>query len=100
MPFALIIIGLLLVVTGFQNTYKQFGNQIANDFTGKNNFLYWVIALGVIGAVGYVKELQSFSRAFMVLIIVSIFLSNKGFFNQFQNAINTVSSEPATTTQG
>lgn len=99
MPFVLLIIGLLLVITGFQNTYKQLGTQLESDFTGTNNFLYWVIALGVVGAIGYAKDLQAFSRTFMALIIVGIFLSNKGFFTQFQSAISTVSNT-STSTQG
>lgn len=87
MPFALTIIGLLLVVTGFQNTHAQLGKQITSDFTGKNNFIYWIAALGAVGALGYVKELEPFSRAFLVLILIGIFLSNKGFFSQFNAAL-------------
>lgn len=92
MPFALSIIGLLLVISGFQNTHKELGAQITSDFTGKNNFIFWVAALGVVGALGYIKELEPFSRAFLVLILVSIFLSNKGFFNQFNSALTQSSS--------
>ena len=81
MPFALVTIGLLLVVTGFQNTYKQFGSQVAGDFTGQNNFAYWLVALGVIGGLGYIKPLEGFSRAFMFLIIMVLFLTKgQGFF--------------------
>lgn len=92
MPFALALIGLLLVVTGFQNTHKQLGSQIASEFSGSNNFIYWVAALGAVGALGYIKPLEPFSRAFLVLIIVSIFLANKGFFTQFNNALKSSSS--------
>lgn len=73
---------MLLVIVGFQNTYKEFGSQLAKDFTGDGNFIYWIIAIGAIGALGYNKTLEPFSRAFMALIIVVIFLSNKGFFAQ------------------
>lgn len=92
MPFALTLIGLLLVITGFQNTHKELGSQIASDFTGNNNFIYWIAALGVVGALGYVKALEPFSRAFLVLILLSIFLSNKGFFSQFNNALTKASN--------
>lgn len=88
MPFALVTIGLLLVITGFQNTYAQLGSQVGKDFTGPGNFTYWVIALGVVGALGYNDTLKPFSRAFMALIIVVIFLSNKGFFAQLNPAIS------------
>lgn len=87
MPFALVTIGLLLVITGFQNTYSQLGHQVGKDFTGEGNFTYWIIALGIVGLLGYNDTLKPFSRAFMALIIVVIFLSNKGFFSQINPAI-------------
>lgn len=96
MPFALVFIGLLLIVVGFQNTYQEFGKTVSGDFTGPGNFIYWIIALGVIGALGYAKPLQGFSRVFMGLIILSMMLANKGFFAQFQNAVASGSKSPDT----
>ncbi len=87
MPLALIGIGLLLVIVGFQDTYKEFGAQLGKDFSGSQSFLVWIAALGIIGALGYVKEFEKFSRMFLVLIIVVMFLSNKGIFAQFNSAI-------------
>lgn len=92
MPFALLIIGLLLVVAGFQNTHKELGSQIVNDFTGQNNFIYWIAAIGIVGALGYVKALEPFSRMFLALILVSIFLANKGFFNQLNASLTKSTS--------
>ena len=94
MPFALVTVGMLLIISGFQNTYRELGRQVASDFSGPNNFFYWAVALGVIGALGYVKSLEGFSRAFMALVIVAIFLSNKGFFNQLNSGIQAGSSTP------
>lgn len=92
MPFALTFIGLLLIVVGFQDTYKQFGTQVVSDFSGPKSFFWWIVALGVVGAIGYVKELQGFSRAFMALIIVVIFLSNNKNGNLFQNFNNAITA--------
>jgi len=89
MGFALIVAGLLMIVTGGRGTYAQFATQVAKDFTGPvgQNFTYWLVALGAVGAVGYIKPLQTVSRLFLVLIIIAIFLSNKGFFAQFTSAL-------------
>jgi len=87
MPFALVFIGLILIITGFQNTYSQLGSQLVRDFTGDGNFIYWLIAIGIIGMMGYNDTLKPFSRALMGLIIVVIFLSNKGFFTKFNEAL-------------
>lgn len=97
MPFALVTVGIILIVVGFQNTYQAFGSQVVKDFSGPQSFFWWIVALGVIGAIGYVKELQGFSRAFMALIIVVIFLSNNkngNIFAKFNSAITAGSNAP------
>lgn len=96
MPFALVTIGLIMVITGAKDTYAQFGNQIAGDFTGQGNFTYWIASLGAIGAAGYIPQLRDFSRLFMGLIILVIVLANgKGFFAKLQEALNKGPIAPA-----
>lgn len=86
MPFALAFIGLLLIITGFQDSYKALGNQVQKDFTGPQSFIYWLISLGLIGALGYVPELKTFSRLTLGFIIIVIFVAyNKQGINLFQN---------------
>jgi hypothetical protein len=87
MPFALVFVGLILIVTGSRNTYQQFGAKLVGDFTGPNNFLYWIAAIGAVGALGYVDSLKTFSRVFMSLILVSMILANGGVFAKLQAAI-------------
>lgn len=94
MAFALVFIGLILIVTGSRNTYAGFGAQLQSDFTGSNNFITWIVALGVVGALGYIKNLRTFSHYFMALIIVGLFLSNGGFFQNFQKALATGPTAP------
>lgn len=87
MPFALILIGLLLVITGAKGTQGALVNELREDFTGAGNFTYWVLALGSIGALGYVDSLRTFSRWFMALIIIAMVLSNQGFFQKLTEAL-------------
>ena len=95
MPFALVFVGMILVITGFQNTYQEFGAQVQKDFTGNNSFIWWIISLGVVGSIGYVPSLQTPSRMFMLLIIVVMFLANKGgVFSQFNSAVTAGSNAP------
>lgn len=88
MPFALVFIGLLLVDTGANNTYQQFGAQLKSDFTGSKSFVLYAAALGGVGALGYVPALRRFSHYFMALILISLVLSNKGFFQNFSKALS------------
>lgn len=85
MAFALVIIGLLMVITGARGTYSQFGQQVAKDFS--DGFTYWVIALFLVGAMGYIESLKTFSRLFMALILIALVIRNQGFFDKFQEAL-------------
>lgn len=87
MPFTLAGIGLILVMTGINNTYSQFGTLLQGDIS--SGYLKWAAAIVIIGALGYVKDLRTLSTAFLTLILVAIFLSNKGgVFSQLTSAVN------------
>jgi len=96
-PYALVFIGLLLVMVAYKNTASQLGAQLAQDFTGKDSFVVWIAAIFIIGAVGYIKVAQNVSRALLVLIILVLILSNQGFFERFVTALRTTEGAPAVT---
>lgn len=99
MPFALVVIGLLLIVTGTKDTYQQFGALLVKDFTGPGNFTYWLVSIGTVGALGYNEKLRPFSRAFLFLILVGMIIRNGGFFDKFNAAIKSgPAPTPATAT--
>lgn len=87
MPFALVFIGLVMVITGAKGTHKDLGNQLVADFTGPNNFLYWLAAIGAVGSLGYIPAMRPFSRVFMALIIIVMVIRNGGFFTEITKAI-------------
>jgi len=93
MPYVFIIVGLVMVIASVRNTVRDNGTDlglqtlIAGDFKGKGNFIYWVTAILIIGAIGYIKPLQPVSRAFMMLVVLVLFLSNKGVFTKFNQAL-------------
>jgi hypothetical protein len=102
MPFALVFIGLLMIVSGAKNTYKEFGAQLVTDFTGDQNFLWWVVALGGVGALGYYAPLRGFSRAFIALILIAMMLAQQrgtsgGFFAMFDAALKSGPVTPQAT---
>jgi hypothetical protein len=102
MAFALLLVGLVMIVSAVRNTQDALVCLIKGDFTttGSNtgNFLYWVVALLIIGAVGYINKLKPVSDAFLVMIILALFLASGdpakmtggGFFKQFSSAIGNL----------
>lgn len=89
MPFALAIIGIALLVAGIRDTQDDLFALVKGDFTGDNNFFYWVVSILIVGAIGYITKFKPVSVAFLTLLIVVLFLRKGGFFTQFQSAIQS-----------
>lgn len=87
MPFALLFIGILLAVVAYNNTQADLAKQLSKDFSGRTGFVYWIAAILIVGLFGYVKQLETVSRAMLALILVVIFLRAGGFFEQFNAAL-------------
>lgn len=93
MAFALLIIGTVLLVASIRNAQNCLVNLVQADFVGANNFGYWVVALIVVGAIGYVDKLKKLSDGLLVLIFVALFLSKgTGFFSKFTSALQTTTT--------
>ena len=83
MPLALLAIGIVFLIAAVRGTHKEFFELLKSDFTGPGNFFYWALSIWVIGALGYVSAFKPLSRAFLVLIVIVLLLSKRGFFDQF-----------------
>jgi hypothetical protein len=100
-PIFFAFAGTLLVVSGVRGTTTQLVTLLKGDFTGKPNYFEWLIAIVLIGAIGYIKELATISRLFMVLVLIGILFANKGFFAEFTQGTQASplpASTPPTTT--
>lgn len=107
MAFALLIIGIILIVSAIRNSASQLWTVLVGDFSGPGNFIYWIIALIIIGMVGYVKKLKALSDGLLVLIILALFLSKGntsqpggGFFKQLMSALGTTNTKQAPSIAG
>jgi hypothetical protein len=102
MPFVFIIVGIVLLTSGARGTSADLQSLLVGDLTGSNNFSYWIFAILVIGAIGYIQDLRGLSRAFLVLVILVLFLKEGstqnpggGFFAEFQSAFNSITGKAA-----
>lgn len=93
MPFALVAIGLILAIAAYNGTQSVLSDQIRKDMSGETGFVYWIAAIMIVGAIGYIRPMETVSRSFLALILVVMFLVNGGFFTQFNAALKSAGSE-------
>lgn len=89
MPYALLLIGAVMLAAGIRNTYKDLWALVENDFVGSSGFLSWVAAIAVVGGIGYIPKLKPLSVAFMTLLLIVLVLSNGGVFAKLQAFIQS-----------
>jgi hypothetical protein len=106
-PFAFIIVGVVLVISGVKGTSSQLLSLVKGDLTGTNNYLYWIVAILIIGSIGYIPSFKSLSHAFLALVLVVLVLKEGnpnsgggGFFQEFQSALQKISSSNSASTVG
>jgi hypothetical protein len=103
MVFALAIVGLVLLVTAVRGTTSDLFMLVRSDFIGTDNFIYWLVAILIIGAVGFIPKARPISTALLGLVVVVLFLKNGntgapggGFFSQFTAGLqSTTTAAPA-----
>jgi hypothetical protein len=74
MPFALLMIGILLLTVAVRNRQTEFVQLVRGDFSGPGNFMYWVLALVVLGSIGYIPKAKPVANLFIVLILIVLIL--------------------------
>lgn len=111
MPLAFIAIGAVFLVAAVRGTVSDFATDasgkvtqgtpnnsglttlLKGDLTGTNNFLVWMLAFFVLGALGYIQGFKPIANALLVLVVVVLVITNNnkqgsgGFFAQFNAAI-------------
>jgi hypothetical protein len=101
MPFAFALTGLVLLIAGVRGTSDDLLKLVAGDVTGDNSFIYWILAIAVLGALGYVDTLRPLSRGLLLLVLVVLVLTegkktgSGGLFQKFTQAVNTITEKAA-----
>lgn len=87
MPYAIILIGAVLLVSGIRGTYSDLWQLVRGDFSGTDSYLAWVAAIAVIGGIGYVPKLKPLSVALLTLLLIVLVLTREkggGVFEKLQ----------------
>lgn len=96
MPYALVLIGIVLLVAGVRNTQGTLYGQLLKDFSGNDSFIWWAVSILAIGSVGYISDdMRKLSNAFLLLILIVLVIHNRGVFANITSALkNPIPSAP------
>lgn len=78
MPFALLLIGLVMVMAALNNRQKELGDLWASELSGDGSFLNVLFVMFILGAAGAITGLKPLAVAFMGLVLLVMVLSNSG----------------------
>lgn len=76
MPFFLLFVGVIFLVAAIRGNQDDLLDLLKDDFSGKDNFILWVMAIVIIVALGNVKVIKPISDAFLGLVILVIIVAN------------------------
>jgi len=89
MAIALIFAGSLLLIAAVRDTQQDLYRLVKKDLIGPNNFIQWIVAIVLIGSIGYIPKLKGFSTALLALVLIAIFLKRgQGFFDQLTETLD------------
>jgi hypothetical protein len=92
MPFAFLIVGTVMIISGVRGTSQDLVTLVKGDFSGKDGYLYWMLVILAVGSIGYVSALRLLSRAFLALILIVLVLKNgTGFFSKLTESLTQIS---------
>ena len=73
MPFAILLIGAILVVTAFNNSFGTLASELESDIPP---YFKWAAAIAAILGLGYIPGLRTPSRYLLGLVLLVILLTN------------------------
>lgn len=91
MPYVFLLIGLALAISAIEGTYNALGTQLKQDLTGPKSFITWALAIGMVGALGYIEDIRPVTNRLLWLILIVLFLANGG---AWQNLITAWKQGP------
>lgn len=73
MPFAILLIGIILIVVAYNNSFGSLASQLESDIPG---YFKWAAAIAAILGLGYIPGLKTPSRYLLGLVLLVLVLAN------------------------
>ena len=86
MPFAILLIGAILIIVAFNNSYPALVNELETDIPG---YFKWAVAIAAILALGYIPGFKTPSRWLLGLVALVVVLTQ---WSNIQNGLTSFTS--------
>lgn len=96
--FAILVIGILTVISFAKGNYNEVATQVENDMFGTGSgsgFLLWVAAIVFLAVMGSALHIPRAAKMFMVLVLVVYIISQNGLWTQAETAFATATAPAA-----
>ncbi len=90
MAWGLLFVGFILAISAVKGNHNELFSLVKSDFTGKDNFFFWVLSIIILVAIGNWKAARPITDAFLVLVILVIIISSRGRGDIFSDFLNQV----------
>jgi hypothetical protein len=87
MPILFIAVGVVLVSSGVFGDPVALWGLVKGDFSGPNNFIFWLVAIVLLGALGHIQGFERLSKLFMVLVVLALLLTPNPKTQQAQGVV-------------
>lgn len=82
MPFALIVIAVILMISAYRDTQDELFNIIKDVFDASTGFKYWILASIILGFLASINEIKKPVNMFIILMMVVLVLRQKGLYQK------------------
>lgn len=75
MAWAFLFIGMLFIISAWKDKQSDLFALLQEDFTGQDNFFFWVLAIIILVSIGTFKPIRPITDAFLGLIVLVIVIA-------------------------
>lgn len=87
MPFALIVIGIILAIAAYRDTLPDLFSIVKDVTSESQGFGYWVLASLLLGFAASIQTIRKPVNAFMILLMFVLLIRKRGTLEQMSNQI-------------
>lgn len=91
MAWIFLFIGSVLIIAAWKKKHPELFALLKDDFTGEGNFVYWVMAIVILVALGSFRPVRPISDAFLglvlLVIVIAPYRNNRDILSEFRQQI-------------